>query len=288
MNSFFNYSLGSTKRVRAVESTIVEREQAIRDRECAVHKIEAERDELRRRLDLLKQQSMAFEAERNELRRRVDLVEQHGIIGETGNVPLEKCIARAISELEGWCTIRKARMLCDLIQSNDCRSALEVGIFGGRSLIPMALTMRHLGRGYVVGIDPWSNQEATKIATSTENDKWWRDIDLSKIKRSYLVGLLRFDVLPFVKTLELNSEQALAALAGQKFDLIHVDGSHAEEQAYRDVISWSKLLERGNILVMDDINWETVRKARSWIINHFDVIDEVSEEDSAYGAYRKR
>jgi predicted O-methyltransferase YrrM len=260
---FLDYQVISGKRLRTLEGVILERERAVRDRECTIRKIEAERDNLQ------------FNA-------------AHGIFDGIGTLPFSQAIEHAITSLEGWCTLRKAEMLADLIETHDCDAALEVGICCGRSLIPMALTMKHLGRGYVIGVDPWSNQEATKIAISVEHDRWWSDVDFVRIKRSFFAGLLTFGVLPFVKILELNSEQAFAALADQKFDLIHIDGGHSEEQAYRDVANWSTLLDSGGILVMDDIQWETVKKAHAWILEHYEALQEVSEGGNSYGAYRKR
>jgi predicted O-methyltransferase YrrM len=262
-----DYRVISRKSVKTLKEAILERERTVLDRERAIQKVEAERDNLRREIASLT---------------------RNGVFDQTETLTLAERINRAISSLDGWCTIRKAEMLSCLIQTNDCKTALEVGIYAGRSLIPMALTMKHLGRGYVIGVDPWSNCEATKVATNAENDKWWNELDLVLIKSSFHISLVKFGVLPFVKTLELNSEQAFAALADQKFGLIHVDGGHSEEQAYRDVTNWSTLLERGGILVMDDIEWETVKKARSWVLDHYELIQEVSENGNAYGAYRKR
>lgn len=299
LKSVFNVTNEETQRLKAREREIARRETMLDDRE---YRGLAEREQMRLRINELRLSEArgeqriatleqhaskledlvrAAEAERDELLERINSA---GPI----DLPLNEAISHAISTLEGWCTLRKARMLCDVIKSNDCRTVMEVGIYGGRSLIPMALTMKHLGRGTVIGIDPWSNGEAAKAASDAKDTKWWTSVDLDHIKRCYFAALFKFDVISFVKTLEITSAQAMAALAGHRFDLVHVDGGHSEQQAYGDVNAWSTFLSETGILVLDDINWETVGKARSWVLERFGVIDEVREEGGSFGIYRKR
>ena len=198
-------------------------------------------------------------------------------------------VARITPTLEGWCSPSKAELLSNLIVENDCKNVVEIGIFGGRSLIPMALTMKYLGRGQVWGVEPWSNSVAVETETNAVNDAWWASVDFSKIKRGYFETLFREDLLLIARTLEVSSDVAYEALKLSKYDLIHIDGSHSEVQAYNDAVRWAALLGPNGILVFDDIAWPSVAKARRWILDNFEVLNEVYENDSvSYGAYRKR
>jgi predicted O-methyltransferase YrrM len=202
-------------------------------------------------------------------------------------------IISALPAIQGWCTERKAVWLADLIAENGCGRVLEIGIFGGRSLIPMAMAVKdRVPEGSVFGVEAWSNAVAVETATSAESDTWWREVDLKAIKAGFLRNLLENDLTGIVKVLEMSSDQAfkqLTATGIEHFDLIHVDGSHSQAQALQDVEMWAGLLQPGGILVLDDIGWPSVQGARDHLRRTMSVIEEVLEADGlAYGAYRHR
>jgi predicted O-methyltransferase YrrM len=59
-------------------------------------------------------------------------------------------------QLPGWCTKEKAYTLASLVIGTRPAVIVEVGVFGGRSFLPMALALKELGKGMAIGIDPWS------------------------------------------------------------------------------------------------------------------------------------
>jgi predicted O-methyltransferase YrrM len=62
------------------------------------------------------------------------------------------------------------------------------------------------------------------------------------------------------------SDIRLAALvdAGEKFDLILIDGSHTFEDVFIDIHYSRFLLDDGGVMVLDDMNFPTVRSAARW------------------------
>jgi predicted O-methyltransferase YrrM len=201
-------------------------------------------------------------------------------------------ILAALPAIEGWCTERKAVWLAGLITANRCIRVLAIGIFGGKSLIPMALAVREQAPdGKVYGVEAWSNEVAIATATNADNDAWWRNVEMDAIKAGFWRNVLDNELAGFVNVLEMSSDEAfkcIAAIGLEDFDLIHIDGAHSEVQALRDVKTWTPLLRPGGILVMDEISWPTVQPAREHLKASLSVIDEVFEPDgSAYGAYRR-
>ena len=66
-------------------------------------------------------------------------------------------IEREIPKLPGWCTPEKAKRLAELAFGAEL--AVELGVFGGRSLVAIALGIKWGPRpehGYVDGIDPYT------------------------------------------------------------------------------------------------------------------------------------
>jgi hypothetical protein len=55
----------------------------------------------------------------------------------------------------GGSNLLKVMVLADLIVAFDLRQAVEIGVYRDRLLLPLAMVMAALGRGKVVGIDPY-------------------------------------------------------------------------------------------------------------------------------------
>ena len=196
-----------------------------------------------------------------------------------------------VPRLKGWCTPRKAHWLAQMVQRYQARQICEIGVFGGRSLLPMALAARDIPGAVVWAVEPWSNAVAVEHATSEENDLWWREIDMQEIKRGFLDAVHGSQLNGTVKVVELPSDAAQLGFAqgtSIRFDLLHIDGSHAGPQALADVRNWLPLVAPGGIIVLDDIGWDSVAQAQNFLRRECETISEVREEDevTTYGAYR--
>ena len=63
-------------------------------------------------------------------------------------------------QLEGWCSEQKASILVELVLKTRPEKIVEIGVFGGKSLVPMACALKENGSGKIYGIDPWSSAES--------------------------------------------------------------------------------------------------------------------------------
>ena len=84
----------------------------------------------------------------------------------------------------GWCTLDKMNVLASLIVSTRPQVVVELGVWAGRSLIPMALALRYNKVGKAIAIDPWDSKASAEgylIASlnSEEKQKDW--------KRSFII-----------------------------------------------------------------------------------------------------
>lgn len=203
--------------------------------------------------------------------------------------PLADKLELCLDALDGWCTRRKAEWLTRFILDRKMQSVAEIGVFGGKSLVPITLALQETG-GFAVGVEPWSNQTAVAEFTNETNDAWWSTVDLAQVKTRFYANTVRFDVLKNLRVLEMDSDQAFGLMkehGGTRFDLVHVDGAHSPERALKDAITWSSLVHKGGLVVFDDIAWPSVTAARTYLTDTFGVVDEVFEPDGAsYGAYQ--
>jgi predicted O-methyltransferase YrrM len=284
VRDWMNLARAATARARA--RTIVDRERTIREREEEIRRLNAT-------VAALRSGAVVPGGVESRAEPRA-LAEASEDVAAPVSLPagLADRIRDALPNIEGWCTERKALWLADLITSNRCLAVLEIGIYGGRSLIPMAMAVQALGAGGKVhGVEAWSNSVAVATETNAENDAWWQTVDLKAIRKGFFRNVARYEVADTVVVMEMSSDEAFAAISGRglgPFDLVHVDGSHSEVQALRDVEMWSGLVRPGGILVLDDIGWSSVRAAREHVRRNFSDIAEIAESETiAYGAYRR-
>lgn len=162
-----------------------------------------------------------------------------------------------LPSLPGWCSPRKAGKLIRFVLSEQARCCVELGVFGGSSLIPQALALQALGAGGLVhGIDPYSTAEVLKSPPTRDvHSRFWQDLDLQQIKRDLLARLEQLSLRDFAILHQMTSDTAAQLFAPECIDLLHVDGNHSTEQALRDVQTWLPKLRSGGILFIDDISW---------------------------------
>jgi hypothetical protein len=167
------------------------------------------------------------------------------------NRKLFSLISSTVPTMDGWCSLEKACVLASLTLAMKPVSAIEIGIWAGRSLLPVAMAMKVIGSGVITGIDPYSPQESAKSEVG-ESEKWWAAQDHKAIKEKFLAFVRYFQVEPHVRHIEKPSDQVELNINPM---LLHIDGSHTD-QAVRDAERFGKLVPLGGIVVMDDINWQ--------------------------------
>lgn len=188
--------------------------------------------------------------------------------------------------LHGWCPAGKMIRLAEL--ARDANLCVEVGVFGGRSLIPMALGAR--GSCRVVGCDPYTSTDSCEgWPTDDANAVYWRQLDHDGIRCGAEDGISRAKAsLRHGVDLELRicrGDELVGEIADGSSELVHVDGNHAEEVALADVKAWTPKVAPGGAFVLDDINWPSTLKAREWLksADWF-----LAEDHELWGVYRRR
>ena len=178
-------------------------------------------------------------------------------------------IAAVVPTLQGWCTVEKAQWLARWIVERKCLNVVEIGVFGGRSLVPMAMALHHLGcldkhwMGQVTGVDPYRNDVAEAEDSDPVNKAWWKSVDLAAIYKSAQEAVISNRLGYIVTFLLCDSKEAVSKFDDASLDVVHVDGSHNEAASTRDVEMWWPKLKEGGIMVMDDTDWAQVKAARN-------------------------
>lgn len=158
---------------------------------------------------------------------------------------------QAMRELEGWCAESKAGILIDLILTHKPQTVVEIGVFGGKSLIPMGIALQANGSGKAFGIDPWSNIESVQ-GMDEANKKWWSSLDHQAILNGLIGKINKFGLQDQISLVRATSKDASPIY---DIDVLHIDGNHSEETSYFDVTKWVPLVRQGGIIILDDVTW---------------------------------
>jgi len=188
----------------------------------------------------------------------------------------------AMEQLEGWCTPFKASILIDLIFKVKAQTIVEIGVWGGKSLIPMAYALKALGQGTAIGIDPWSNIESAKGMTGA-HEEWWVSIDHAMIYQGLVQKISQFQLENNILLLKCTSK---AAPTIKNIDVLHIDGNHSDATSFFDVKKWVPLVKTGGFIIFDDMTWGTTTRAVQWLDAHCIKLAEY-HEDNVWGIWIK-
>ncbi len=189
-----------------------------------------------------------------------------------------------LQQLDGWCSTYKASTLIELVWFVQPQVVVEVGVFGGKSLIPMAFALKELGRGGVVfGIDPWSASISAEGMDGIHKD-WWGSLDHAEILRKLQNKIGQFSLNNYIRLIQSTSA---AAPEIPNIDILHIDGNHSEDASYLDVLKWVPLVRRGGMIVFDDITWNTTERATKWLDENCVRILSIQDVENAWAIWVK-
>ncbi len=181
-------------------------------------------------------------------------------------LPLYREIQLAIEGMEGWCSLDKAIDLADWVINPTFKPAIavELGVFGGKSLIPIALGLRYTASklfgkaGIVYGIDPWKTVAAIEGENGKDNDDWWLNkVNLHDIHRLCMEAIWKNGLDDYVGVLRMSAEQAAPLFRDGSVGFLHQDSNHSELVSCRQVKLWAPKLTPDALWILDDADWDS-------------------------------
>lgn len=148
-----------------------------------------------------------------------------------------------------WCSKEKASLLMDLVFIEKPETCVEIGVFTGSTLLPVAATLKHVGQGNVCAIDPWSNEESIRnLSENDPNKGWWSQVDMTAVLHIFSQMNQEWGFESYCKVLNCTSEDAVSEMGS--IDFIHFDGNYSEKSSLQDVALYlPKVKENGHILL---------------------------------------
>jgi tetratricopeptide (TPR) repeat protein len=172
-------------------------------------------------------------------------------------------VVRSYSEYDsrygvwGWITLNKAGCLIDYVDEI-CKEVeepvcVEIGVFAGKSVLPIALELKRNSKGKIYAMDPWTNEEATRGYEDVHYE-YWSQIDLNHKLGIFESMIQEFELKDYISIIKEPSDTAPEI---KNINLLHIDGQHTD-QALRDVRKYASQIALNGYCVVDDVNWGRV------------------------------
>ena len=190
----------------------------------------------------------------------------------------------SMHQLHGWCSDYKASTLMNLIWFMRPKTVVEIGVFGGKSLVPMGFAVKSLNNeGLVYGIDPWSAAASAEGQEGADKD-YWSSLDHDAILEHLQGKIVEFQLSDQIKLIRATSSDADPI---PNIDILHIDGNHSDDASYFDTIKWVSLVRKGGMIIFDDITWSSIDRATKWLDANCIKVIEIEDESNSWGIWIK-
>jgi cephalosporin hydroxylase len=190
-----------------------------------------------------------------------------------------------IESLDGWCSLEKANLMHNLVLENKPNLIVELGVYGGRSLVPMALAQLENGVGIIKGIDPWSVDASLEGNHTVQSIGGWKGVNYSYIYERCSKAIIDYK-LTNCELLRMKSQEAINLFDDNSIDILHQDGNHSEELTCMEVELYMPKLKSGGYWISDDVNFDTIKKSLGLIEQYCDLIPH--NANTPFAVYKKR
>jgi predicted O-methyltransferase YrrM len=189
--------------------------------------------------------------------------------------------------LPGWCTIEKANKLIELVSSCKPTLTVELGVFGGRSLLALALASKKENpNSKVIGVDAWEAIASLEGTNDKANDDWWATINYTEIHKIAKQIMIDNNVDSIVELWKGKSADVLYKFEFESIDILHQDSNHSEEVSCKEVELYHSKVKKGGYWIFDDANWRTTQKAQLNLLEKG--YSEIYSHNNEWKIYQKR
>lgn len=194
------------------------------------------------------------------------------LIGAVSGESWSSFKAMTISEMHkvpGWCSEEKAQLMMDLIKENQCTLCVEIGVFSGRSLLPIAKALQYLGKGSLFAIDAWDSKEAVRGFNPGEPSyTWWKELNFTQLHRQSKALIKKKGLSACCTLIQARSVDSAELFEEGSIDFLHLDGNHGEEGAFEDLCSYFPKVREGGFILLNDPNWHSLKRSLVFLLEN--------------------
>lgn len=179
---------------------------------------------------------------------------------------LEPIINQIPPDFGGGSSIAKTTLMAYIAIKNNLKNYVEIGVYKGRSFFPMARAMQIIG-GQAFGIDPFNKEDAfeSDIADNLKPslEYFLETSDFEQIYKDVLNLQETLHMINCTEIIRKTSKDAAEYFKAKpsKIDMLHIDGNHDTIHVLEDIQLYLPLMSDNGYIVVDDINWDSVKPA---------------------------
>lgn len=186
----------------------------------------------------------------------------------------------------GWTTFNKAKILASAVISIRPKISAEIGCWGGKGLLSLALAHRHIGVGMVYGIDPYDAQASADGQVKPEDKKWWANVNHEDMYHFAQSNIIKYGCQNVCQLIRKRSD---AYIPPKDIGVLVIDGNHGNE-SIKDFSRYCPNVAVGGLLFADDIGWsgDSVATAVSMLPKMgFIELYRIQNKDENFGVFQK-
>lgn len=188
-----------------------------------------------------------------------------------------------MSGIHGWCSDEKALVMMDVINKNKCRYCIEIGVFSGKSLLPIARAVQYNESGVVYAIDAWDTAAAINgLRPSNPNYGWWKQVDFNHFYHETINIMNQNELIRHCHFMKNSSQDVVSLFGDGTIDFIHIDGNHDEKSTFNDVKDYFPKIKDGGFIVLNDPNWFSSKEALVFLLERTELISSFSPNATFY------
>lgn len=158
------------------------------------------------------------------------------------------------NRIGGWCSPEKQKFLMETVLRLRAKLVYEIGVWEGKSAIPMATAMKMQGFGTLVPIDSWCFEDATANGEELE-----APFARPEKYQDFLGRVEEFELWDHILKCDPISSYDASLVYTEQADLIHIDGNHSAWSSVSDLMYWYPKLKEGGVMVLDDVGRTSTR-----------------------------
>jgi hypothetical protein len=192
-----------------------------------------------------------------------------------------------MSTIDGHCSREKAILMMNLIKKDKLKNCVEIGVFAGSSLFPIAKALEYNKEGVVFAIDAWDPALAIFETRETRPEyKVLKELDWNKVYNDFHSLITRNGLTKHCKAIRQPSEMAAILFENKTIDFIHFDGNHGLNSSYQDVINYFPKVKNGGYILLNDANWSSLRRPLVFLLERCELLTEFNSS-SSYLLFKK-
>ncbi len=166
---------------------------------------------------------------------------------------LKHYISENLESFPGWCSQEKAFKLADWVIKTKPDIYVEIGVYAGKSIFPVAATMHYIKHGKIVGIDAWDvdvcldNFDPIKDEESIE---CWANINFDHFRSVFEENIHSFGLSYLISVASVSSKRAVQILP--EIDFLHIDGNRKKNGTLEDLNLYLPKVKYLGIICLND------------------------------------